>query len=643
MIVFLLKSVLILAVLFTLYKVLLEREKMHRFNRFYLLGALVVSFALPVITIPVYIETEALAPKPVPVALETTQTVQSYSVQPQLQQTIEPQTHKPPVKHIARQTNYLPYVLWGVYGIITLLLVVRFVLNISRFYDRARRNKQEMLNGATLVLLPDCPLPYTFMNFIFVNQSQYEGQTIEAELFTHELAHVQQKHTLDVLFIEALKTVFWFNPLLYMYKKAIQTNHEFLADEAVIHKHLNIPTYQLLLLDKATPPLAFALASSINFSTTKKRFAMMTKTTSKTKALLLRAAVAPVATGLVYLFSIQTVAYSKAPNGTFNPVITHEPKAEKLLPEVVAVAEKADSVIAEATTLQPADTVAGDARRNEYFKGVRIVIDDKPRGVSINAPYEKVSEEHKRYYLNNVPKKFDSDPISQKDYDFYFNREECIFYLNEQKVTREEMLKYKREDFVYSAYKMYGTHTPGEKEMQNFYVFLFTRPYFEKKMKHLNDHYPNKQYTIVVTAKPGSKQAEIDEDNKKDASGKRAYERDADAQQAKFVGPTYDFIKEKVESAKVVELQFPGGKEAFEKYIYDNLKLSEEIKSKEIWVFYSVNTDGSLTDVEARGTDKETAEEILRVFTASPRWIPQQKDGKPRIYSTSITLFRQKK
>ncbi|MFP9116531.1 M56 family metallopeptidase [Flavobacterium sp. RNTU_13] len=286
---YILKSILLLGIFLAAYHLLLSREKMHRFNRFYLLGSLLFSLVLPVITIPIYVEAEASPPPEEAMQLVAAAPVATTEVV---------------------QTPYLFYAAVGGYVLVVTLLAVRFMLNILKFY-RAKRGKTLLdYKGATLVLLKDEMPPHTFLNYIFISDKEYERRLTEPELLTHELAHVHQKHTLDVLFIELLKTVFWFNPFLYLYKRAIQTNHEFLADDAVIHQHLNITTYQSLLLDKATPPMAYALASSINFSLTKKRFIMMTKTTTRLKAALLQASVLPVFAALVLIFSVEVEAQS---------------------------------------------------------------------------------------------------------------------------------------------------------------------------------------------------------------------------------------------------------------------------------------------------------------------------------------------
>jgi hypothetical protein len=152
-------------------------------------------------------------------------------------------------------------------------------------------------------LVDDHILPHTFWNYIFINKSDYENQKIEQELFTHELTHVTQKHTIDVLILEVIQIVFWINPFFILLKKAVQLNHEFLADERVIKQHKNTFQYQYLLLNKAAWKNDYYLASNLNYSLTKKRLLMMTTQSSHTKILLKKLAVVPLLAGFIFLFA----------------------------------------------------------------------------------------------------------------------------------------------------------------------------------------------------------------------------------------------------------------------------------------------------------------------------------------------------
>lgn len=277
MIDFLLKSTLSLGLLYAVYVLLLEREKMHQFNRFYLLFGLAFSLLIPFFTFEIYVESKVAAVQNTVQAMPFTAVV------------------------LEEKTDYLLLVLWSVYGLVTTVLLARFLLNLNKIHRKIKSNLTEKMQSSTLVLLDEKVLPHTFLNYIFINKDDYENKKIEGELFTHELTHVRQKHTLDILCIELLKTVFWFNPLLIFYKKAMQLNHEFLADETVVQSYNNVPFYQNLLVEKASWNNTFYLASNLNFLVTKKRLIMMTKTTSKSRALLKKIAVLPVLAGLIFI------------------------------------------------------------------------------------------------------------------------------------------------------------------------------------------------------------------------------------------------------------------------------------------------------------------------------------------------------
>ena len=288
MIDFLIKSTASLFILLICYYLLLEKEKMHQFNRFFLLFSLVFSFCIPFFTIEIIREVviDKRPPDTMPFMEAST------SITPE-------------------STNYLLLLAYVIYGLVTLFLLIRFVLNAVKLHKKSKSHTNVIYKEANLVLLPEITLPYTFLNTIFVNQEDYSNRKIEDELYTHELIHVTQKHTLDILLIELIKIIIWFNPVLYFYKKAIQLNHEFLADEKVATTHKNVPFYQNLLIAKANANPTYYLASNLNYSVTKKRLIMMTKTTSTANAVLKKGLLIPVLTALVFTICTKVVAQEK--------------------------------------------------------------------------------------------------------------------------------------------------------------------------------------------------------------------------------------------------------------------------------------------------------------------------------------------
>ncbi|WP_020213252.1 M56 family metallopeptidase [Flavobacterium rivuli] len=433
---FLIKSSVTMVLLLGLYHLFLEREKMHRFNRFYLLFALAFSLALPFITFTVY--------KQVAGVQDNVATAQM-SMQ---QLTVMP---------VEESVSYMPYLLMAIYMSITLVLLFRFVNNLLHFKKAIRSNKTVIHKNAVLILLNDKILPHTFLHYIFINKQEYENRLIEDELFTHELTHVNQKHTLDILFIEALLTVFWFNPLLYFYKKAIKLNHEFLADEAVVSQTHNVINYQQLLLQKAVPATQYYLASSLNFSVTKKRFTMMTKDTPKGKATVLRFIALPVIAALVFTLCIQTVAQTKV-----------QPVAEK------AFSEK-------------------DSDRDTYFEGVRVRVLNSDKVKILYKPYEQFTEAEKDKYLPPVPEPMKKMPPTAKEFEALKKAKKCVVFIDSKNVSNKELGKYNAEDFaVYADLTAYG------KELKIPGYLLLTNAYYEKEVKNENSQYKFETYTAIM-------------------------------------------------------------------------------------------------------------------------------------------------
>ncbi|CAM1361130.1 M56 family metallopeptidase [Tenacibaculum xiamenense] len=284
MIFYILKTIACLSLLLAFYHFFLEREKMHRFNRFYLLGSVIVSFLIPLFTI----ETTVILP-----------------IEPEyIEETIVPnEITTSPINYF----EYLLYIWWTVSGI----LLIRFIKNLWNLLKIVKNNQQIKYKKAILVLVDDSISPYTFWNYIFINKDEFDNKEIEKELFTHELTHVTQKHTFDVIFLELLLISFWFNPMFYLLKKYIQLNHEFLADNNVITLHKNISEYQYLLLNKTAWNNNYYLASNFNYSLTKKRLVMMTTKSSKSKILLKKLAVMPLIAGFTFVFAERVEAQKK--------------------------------------------------------------------------------------------------------------------------------------------------------------------------------------------------------------------------------------------------------------------------------------------------------------------------------------------
>jgi bla regulator protein BlaR1 len=310
---YILKSSACLLILFSFYKFFLEKETMHTFKRFYLLGSLVVAIIIPWITFISYVA--------IPETLSNAFVIENIEVS---------------TSETEGTTNFLSTILWTLYGIGVAILSFKFFRNITSLIVKIRRNPKLKLSRVTNVLLSKEITPHTFFSYIFLNKQRFESNEIPTEVLLHEKIHAIQKHSIDVVIIEFVQVIFWFNPLIYMLKHAMKLNHEFLADQAVLNNGIAPTKYQNLLLEFSSNA-APQLANSINYSSIKKRITVMKTETSRRSTLLRTLVLLPLLALLIFGFSTREVITEEAPA----PTLISNP--EQASPEQIEAYNKIDS------------------------------------------------------------------------------------------------------------------------------------------------------------------------------------------------------------------------------------------------------------------------------------------------------------
>jgi hypothetical protein len=276
--IYILKSTACLALFYMFYKLFLEHENMHFFKRFYLIGMLFMSFLIPLITITTYGDVLESAP-------------------------VDYVSSKMVAKNDSLLLDMLPQVLLFIYFVGFVLFAGRFFNNLSAIVSRIKGNEHFSKQFYVNVLLAQRVTPHTFFKYIFLNKAAFESNTIPEEVLLHEQSHAAQRHSIDIVLIEIIQIIFWFNPLVYLVKSSIKLNHEFLADQAVLSKGIPLSHYQETLLLFSTTKASPILANSINYSLIKKRFTIMKTKTSKNKILFRSLWVLPLLAILVFSFS----------------------------------------------------------------------------------------------------------------------------------------------------------------------------------------------------------------------------------------------------------------------------------------------------------------------------------------------------
>ncbi len=334
--IYLLKSAACLGLFFAFYKLVLENISIHNFKRFYLLGSLAAAFIIPIITFTTYVE----ASPSIPV----------YTENIPLQFITEPEA----------TTNYWQLVLWSVYGLGVLFFSVKFFKNLFRLIHKIRKNSKYRNSNFIHVLLNETVIPHTFFNYILLNKQQFESHKIPAEVLLHEETHARQKHSLDIVIVELLQIVFWFNPLFYFIKRSIKLNHEFLADRAVLKAGAETSAYQKLLLAFSSPDsyrdaYTPSLAHSINYSSIKKRFTVMKTHTSKRAIWVRSILLLPLLSVLIYGFSTNEIIEKETTDVNNQQQLIQQKATEAELAEYNKLAKTYNAVAIEKRIIKKKD------------------------------------------------------------------------------------------------------------------------------------------------------------------------------------------------------------------------------------------------------------------------------------------------
>ncbi len=255
---YVIKSVVFLSAMYVPYLLMLRQESFFRFNRSVLLCIMALSLALPFVTLQLPEE----MPKPVEaVLLPAYEAVQSMPVQMQ----IEVQTQSVDWRELLTML-YLA-------GLVAVLLYKGVLLLTLHRRIRSRVLWTEEREGATVYCHADDVAPYSWMRSIVISQRDYEAHP--REILLHEMGHVRCGHSWDVLLLNVVQAVQWFNPLAWLLGSSLRDVHEYEADDAVLRQGVEVRHYQLLLVCKAVANSEYTFANGFNHSLLTKRIKKM--------------------------------------------------------------------------------------------------------------------------------------------------------------------------------------------------------------------------------------------------------------------------------------------------------------------------------------------------------------------------------
>jgi len=251
--IYILKLSVSLAVVFLFYHFVLRKLTFYNWNRWYLLGYTLISFVIPFINITPALHKNELT------EITLVQWV--------------------PLLYKSRDTSLTS---WNILSLLIitgmLVLLIRLIVQFISFRGMKKKATFISEEGIRLYQVDESIIPFSFGNAVFINRHLHTAEELE-EIIRHEFVHVKQRHSMDVIAGEILCLLNWYNPFAWLLQKSIRQNLEFIADNKVIENGFNKKQYQYLLL-KVIGNNQFSIAPKFNFSSLKKRIAMMNKNKS---------------------------------------------------------------------------------------------------------------------------------------------------------------------------------------------------------------------------------------------------------------------------------------------------------------------------------------------------------------------------
>ena len=285
---YLVRSGAYLALFYAFYRLVLSRETFFALNRAYLLGAAALSLAMPLLHIPSpFFETVVYAGP--------------------LTDYAGPSAFSVPSRGIG-----LPDILSVVYVVGAGFFLLLFIVRLGRLALLVRRCGCVRHRGLRVVLCGHPGESFSFFKYVFLNKSKIPEGDMDRVL-AHELAHVRQLHSFDIVFSELLTVIQWCNPFVWPYKRSLRETHEYLADRAVIAQGCSLARYQLLIVEQHVGGELLELASSFRTSQIKRRIVMLSKQQTRGLARWKPLLALPMAVALVLVFAESRTVVKEGP------------------------------------------------------------------------------------------------------------------------------------------------------------------------------------------------------------------------------------------------------------------------------------------------------------------------------------------
>ena len=611
-----------IAVLWLVYRLLFRNSNRLYFNRYFLLTSMLLALAMPHLGL--------LSGREVPQMATLKQSLFNGAL---LNEIIVTPDGQPMLPEVTVTTTSTPshFSLWQVIGGIYIIgvgvMTLLFLVKLGKLMVLIARSPKRKMSSCTAVFTGREQGSFSFFRYaIFPNEN------VDPDIMRHEMSHIEHHHSWDILFAELMMILQWFNPFIYLYKKELQSLHEYQADRDVVATGVDKKNYMMLILQQCTAVDFSGMSNNFSLILTKKRIKMITKN-EKAKGLWWRLlATLPVLAVLLIANTKVTAQENKA----VDKPITIEMGQFEIYDD-------------DGTPIHLSDTTI----YNEDGSSIKIQVSDAFDPIT-EEPCKKITVStyntdgtKDSFFITETEKRGDTARYSIEP----FSISESLFETLLDVATS-------KEDTVYQVVDKMPEFPGGEKAMME---FLSKNIVYPEKAKEAGIQ--GRVFVGFVIEKDGSVSnvkimkgigGECDEEalrvvksmpnwkpGKKGGKDVRvSYTLPINFKlsdnQTKKSDNTSDMKPDKNGVYQLVEEmpEFPGGMEAMMKYLSENIKYPEDAIEKNqagrVFVSFVVGTDGSINEATIlRGVCESIDNEALRVVNAMPRWTPGKVKGEP--------------
>jgi TonB family protein len=533
-----------------------------------------------------------------------------------------------------------------------------FLFQLFRFWRETKGGTSTRdEEGNTIVIRGGEFPPYSFLHYIIISVSDYER--LRKPILAHEQAHIRLGHSWDLLLLEVVKAVQWFNPFVYLLGRDLKAIHEYEADNAVLNQGIDAKTYQLLLVTKAVGNRLQTLGNNLSHHSLKKRIKMMHKTNSN-RWMMTKAVVLPA------LMALAVVAFAKPKVESISAT-----ENENILPADDKIADKSEDALVK--LLDDGKTfivnIPDGTLIENRAKGMNVIkVENNKTFIILPVNNTVVLLDNKLAHIQSLTNK--SRTILKKvELSRDLNNYELVLTTTPVQITTsvkddkiydivEENAQFPGGDMA--MYKWISEHLKYPEECKEKGIqgrvmvqFVVNKDGSIPDIKVLKSPHSllSEEAVRVVKAMPkwtpAKDKGKVVRSHFRLPINFKLPGKQTATEQGKPSEPVVQEVTSRPTGKPITETaddgifidyetsaEFPGGAEAMYKWIADHIKYPEECKAKgiqgRVTLSFVIEVDGSVTGVRAvRSPDDRLSQEAIRVVSAMPKWKPATQMDKP--------------